>query len=716
MRAAFSVARPFPGLIIILLLITAPHIQAQIPLFAAPAGTGEKCSLELPCSLLTARDQARTLNDNMTEDIVIYLRGGTYLLGSPLQFTQQDSGTNGHNVLYQAYEREEPEISGGKLIAGWSLFDVAKNIYRANVGSLSSRQFYVNGVRAVRARSVTNPPDITKTDDGYSTTNSAMEDWRNQDDIEIVAFNEWKSFRCGVLQINGSSITMKQPCWKNSQFPSRPMGAPTWVENAFELLDEAGEWYLDRPSGFLYYKPRPGEDMSSATAILPLPEALLALTGTLDAPIHNIQFVGLTFSYATWLRPLDNDGFVEVQANYTLMGDNANYDDVSSWSPTPAAVIVTAGKSIRLEQNTFIHLGAAGLALEYGSQSNTITNNRFADISGSGIRIGGITREDHHPSDLRRVPLNNVVSGNYVHDVAVEYHGAVGILVTYTDGTIISHNEIAYLPYTGISLGWGWGWTDAGGYDGYLTPTISRNNRVEYNLIHDCMRVLRDGGAIYTLSRQPDSTIHDNFIYGQVNPVAGIYLDEGSSGFSIYNNVIRNAPHWIFFHLASYNDARSNYADAPEQTDGGGSNNTAENNTNVTDNSWPPPAQMIMSQAGLEVPILLVNEAGRAIAIDSVTFQSEPFHVLNLHNFSADGHTRVLVFVRKLSPESNARVMAEDVTHKVFPLTIEYIGRVPGFDWLTELSVRLPDGLSGEIVLSVSAGPVASNKAAITIE
>ena len=28
---------------------------------------------------------------------------------------------------------------------------------------------------------------------------------------------------------------------------------PDYVENAFELLDEPGEWYLDRKSGILYF-------------------------------------------------------------------------------------------------------------------------------------------------------------------------------------------------------------------------------------------------------------------------------------------------------------------------------------------------------------------------------------------------------------------------------------------------------------------------------
>ena len=31
----------------------------------------------------------------------------------------------------------------------------------------------------------------------------------------------------------------------------------------------------------------------------------------------------------------------------------------------------------------------------------------------------------------------------------------------------------------------------------------------------------------------------------------------------------------------------------------------------------------------------------------------------------------------------------------VYPLTVEFVGKVPGFDWLTKIVVRLPDNTPG---------------------
>ena len=41
-------------------------------------------------------------------------------------------------------------------------------------------------------------------------------------------------------------------------------GKPSYVENAYELLDQPGEWYLDKSDHTVYYIPRKGEDLDRA--------------------------------------------------------------------------------------------------------------------------------------------------------------------------------------------------------------------------------------------------------------------------------------------------------------------------------------------------------------------------------------------------------------------------------------------------------------------
>lgn len=48
-------------------------------------------------------------------------------------------------------------------------------------------------------------------------------------------------------------------------------------------------------------------------------------------------------------------------------------------------------------------------------------------------------------------------------------------------------------------------------------------------------------------------------------------------------------------------------------------------------------------------------------------------------------------------------VNAEDAQHRNISLPVEFVGKVPGFSWLTQIVVRLPDELdaAGEVQLTV---------------
>lgn len=503
-------------------------------------------------TLAKARDMARTMNRNMTQDIVVYLRAGTYQIDQTLLFDDRDSGTNGHNIIYRSYPGEKAFVCGGKRIVGWER--ESGNVWRAGTDIPDFRQLYVNDVRAVRARGGLLPGAELYGGDGYKTSDVNMATWGNPSDIEFLYDLQWERTICKVHHIvrDGSSavVTMLQPYFtlarlKGGVHPN----IPTYIENARELLDAPGEWYLDKTAHVVYYIPRSGEDVNAAEIIAPVVEKLLELRGSLDAPVHNIQFEGITFCHASWLRP-SQIGFVDVQANFAISPQNliaregSGVDNLhNEHTKSPSNIVLHAAKSVRFERCTFTQFGSAGVDLEYGSQDNIISGSKFYDLSGSAIQVGDVI--DHHPRDARQVVKNNQIVDNYIHNVAAQYTAGVGIFVGYTDGTVIAHNEIRDLPYSGISIGWGWGEEDPGG-GGYLQPfyyqepTQSKNIRCEYNHIHNIMLEHSDGGGIYTLSNMPGSVIRGNLIHDNSGWFGGIYLDEGSGYIEVTENVVYN--------------------------------------------------------------------------------------------------------------------------------------------------------------------------------
>jgi uncharacterized protein (TIGR03437 family) len=138
--------------------------------------------------------------------------------------------------------------------------------------------------------------------------------------------------------------------------------------------------------------------------------------------------------------------------------------------------------------------------------------------------------------------------------------------------------------------------------------------------------------------------------------------------------------------------------------------NISPSNLTITPNTALPPT------------LLTEANTNRAIALDSVIFMRDPFPLTTLLNFSSDQRTRIMLFAAglELMPGENISVVtaqAEDSAHRVYPLTVEYVGRVPNFDWLTQVNVRLPEGLAGagDVLVSVSIRGAASNKVIVGI-
>ncbi len=632
----------------ILLLATAAPAQ----IYVAPHGDDSNPGTESrPIRTLNhARDLVRARNRALAADLTVRLAPGNYRLTQPLELDARDSGSNGHNVIYtSAAEGQYPVVSGAVAVTGWKLIDKARNLWSAPAPEAlgNTRQIYVDGVRAHRARGRL-PVEVMQTEAGYTASSAAMAKWRNPGDIEFVytggnsIWNErsqglgpWTEPRCPVAAIQGANIVMAQPCWANStkriMLPSGERTAnlvggasvgkqPAYVENAYELLGTAGEWYFDRPARVLYYVPRPGEDLAKADVEAPEIESLIAAAGTAGAPIHNVVFSGLQFSYATWLRPSTPEGFSEIQANYTLTGPHAwatqglcklvpnGECPYGAWTKTPGNVRLQYSHDVQFRNDVFTHLGAAGLDLGDGAQNDSVEGCAFTDISGNGVELGAVDKPLATGADITR---DNRIRNNHIWNIGAEYRGGIGIVVGYAQRSAVEHNQIDHTPYAAISMGWG-GWPDKIRQAGQAN--YSENNRVANNRIFDFMLVLADGGGIYTQGLTgPDlargEKVTGNAVYEQFGSGHGIYTDNGSCNITVAGNIMfhLNFDNWGSRHRNYYNGADGSANDPLEILDNywqqGGADASAQNVTlrgNRIINSLDQAPRAVLGAAGLE--------------------------------------------------------------------------------------------------------------------
>lgn len=122
-------------------------------------------------------------------------------------------------------------------------------------------------------------------------------------------------------------------------------------------------------------------------------------------------------------------------------------------------------------------------------------------------------------------------------------------------------------------------------------------------------------------------------------------------------------------------------------------------------------------------PVLFSDrESTRAIAVDSVTSKREPFVAIAPVSFAPDHATRIMLFAGNLhlAPNETFNVVtadAEDESHNIHLLTVEYVGAVPEQSWATAVIVKLqPDlGDTGDVLVRIFYRGTASNRVRLAI-
>jgi len=122
--------------------------------------------------------------------------------------------------------------------------------------------------------------------------------------------------------------------------------------------------------------------------------------------------------------------------------------------------------------------------------------------------------------------------------------------------------------------------------------------------------------------------------------------------------------------------------------------------------------------------LILISEESstRAVAVDSVTQKHEPFSTTSAVQWGSDSRTRIMIFVMglNLQPGEGPTVVtadAEDGAHNIYPLTVEYVGPVPGQDWASSMIVRLDDRMAdvGDVLVGITYRGTLSNRVRVGI-
>ncbi len=296
------------------------------------------------------------------------------------------------------------------------------------------------------------------------------------------------------------------------------VGNRFYLSGAYELLDQPGEWHLDRESGRLYYWPRDGEH-ETAEVVAPVHDRIIHLRGEPGGDAGHVRFLGLTFKDTRYTPRIG-----------------------SPYSPPDAAIWLEHARGCLIEDCRFTRTGGSALKLLGDARENRFLGNTVEHVGQNGVYMDRVD-----DGDLHTAPMENTVAGCHMHHIGLVYKHVAGVYIGSRDpslaqepGNLIAHNHIHDVPRYAVGIKMSQG-----------------NTVVEYNEIRRTNLETNDTGGIESCVRNEDAagnTFRHNLVVdsvglkhkpegGVITPYYtwGIYLDDHSSNALVYGNIcVRN--------------------------------------------------------------------------------------------------------------------------------------------------------------------------------
>lgn len=535
-------------LVLILLGNLLSHAQS-VEIYVSPNGSDSNSgNANNPLETFAAAQQkARTYAGKAA--VTVYFADGVYYLPETVVFKPEDSGTERYPIVYRAKNEGGAVLSGGvKLELQWEPY--RDGIFKAKTPKgIKIDQVFVNGLNQRMAR-YPNYDASKKTDayqgyaaDAFSKERAAT--WSNPKGGYIHAMHskEWGGYHYIITGKNPEGEVTYEGGWQNN----RQMGMhPDYrmVENIFEELDAAGEWFHDEKTQTLYYKPEEATDLNKATIEVVRLKQLIDFQGSIEHPVKHIVLQGFIVKHAA--RTFMETKEPMVRSDWTIFRGGAvmltgtediqildcEFDQVGG-----NAIFVNSYNRNTLVKGCYIHhTGASGVC--FVGNPNALRNPLFE----YGEKNDMLTVDKTPGPKTENYPALGIVEDCLIHNIGTVERQPAGIQITMAMDITVRDCSIYDCARSGINIG-------DGAFGGHLIERCDVFNTVLETHDHGSFNSWgRDRYwrlKNFDLSKYPELPFADAIKTTVIRNSRwrcdhgwDIDLDDGSTNYDIYNNLM----------------------------------------------------------------------------------------------------------------------------------------------------------------------------------
>ena len=492
-------------------------IEVYVALVGSDTNAG---TIDAPVKTLEgARDLVRKLKAERIEAgdtsqiaATIYLRGGEYALSETFALTAVDSGTKAAPVVWRAYEGEEVVITGTGSY-DFSKFQPVTGDMKAKLPAAAQDHVVVASATDLgltpieigvkercrivapiirlddKVMNLTRYPNAAAPSEWISLTGVNPSTTRDYVTVQIdddlvwswdyntndfiyssyLTYNWYNDAFFGSRDTTNKQVTSLDLATYGCRSGERPLR----IFNAFQSIDEPGEWYYDGETDMLYMYPYDGATAESKVYVTECDFNLISITGAAYVSIE-----GMTITSS--------------DANGVVM------DGASNCTVNNCKLLGFCGQAVSINATT-TYSGVKNSEIAY-------TGNTAVSLNGGDIATSTVG--------------NNFVSGNKIHDTTMYKTQDVASVVVRGVKNTVNQNEFYNIPAVAVNVSR----TPA---DAYSVDAV-----IDQNIFHDCNIHGQEHGVINGGSNASNKgiVIRNNHFYD----IGGAMSNNGTVGNPIY--------------------------------------------------------------------------------------------------------------------------------------------------------------------------------------